>query len=66
MAKETVQLFVRIPKSTYELVKKNCGGERALGAYINQACLAYADQPTLIAKAVLKALREEALETLPS
>jgi len=56
---ETQQLFVRIPVSTYQKIRENCGGERALGAFVNKSILNYLDQPTIIAKAVLKALRDE-------
>jgi hypothetical protein len=67
MAKETIQIAVRIPRTTYNLVRQNAGGERALGAWINQACLAYTNQSATIARAVIEALREAgALETLPS
>jgi hypothetical protein len=64
MAKDTVQLALRIPRKTYEMVKQNAGGQRALGAYVNQALQAYSNQSVTIAKAVIEALREAgALET---
>ena len=65
MAKEkTVQISVRVPRSTYDMVKQQAGGSRALGAYINQSILAYTNQPATIARSVIEALREAgALET---
>ena len=57
MAK-TIQVSVRIPKTTYEMVKQQAGGTRAFGAFINQAIQAYTNQPVTIARAVIEALRE--------
>jgi hypothetical protein len=62
---KTIQLAVRIPRSTYELVKQNAGGDRAFGAYINQALLAYTNQPLTITRTVLEALREAGVLEMP-
>jgi|RhiMetStandDraft_8_1073273.scaffolds.fasta_scaffold163793_1 hypothetical protein len=55
MAK-TVQVSVRIPKTTYEMVKQQAGGTRAFGAFINQAIQAYTNQPATIARTVIETL----------
>jgi hypothetical protein len=56
---KTRPLFCRVPESTYELIHTRCGGRHAVGAFVNQCVLAYLEQPKELAKALLKAIREE-------
>jgi hypothetical protein len=56
---KTKPLFCRVPESTHALIREHAGGQKAIGAFINQCVKAYLEQPSNLAKALLKAIREE-------
>jgi hypothetical protein len=56
---KTKPLFCRVPESTHILIHQHAGGQKAIGAFVSQCVRAYLAQPNDLAKALLKAIREE-------
>jgi len=55
---KTKPLFCRVPESTHELIHQ-LAGQKAIGVFVSQCVKAYLEQPNELAKALLKAIREE-------
>jgi hypothetical protein len=56
---QTKPLFCRVPESTHKLIHQHAGGQKAIGAFVHQCVKAHLEQPNEIAKALLRAMREE-------
>jgi hypothetical protein len=56
---QTKPLFCRVPESTHKLIHQHAGGQKAIGVFVHQCVKAYLEQPYELAKAFLRAIREE-------